>query len=58
MIESIAIDDIPPFDGAVPASIKPGKLNYFFGTNGVGKTTISRVIANAGAFPTCTGCDS
>lgn len=54
MIESITIQGIPPFVSAVPVPVRPRKLNYFFGTNGVGKTTISRVIANAGAFPPCT----
>lgn len=29
------------------------EINFIFGTNGTGKTTISRVIANPDSFPTC-----
>lgn len=53
MIASITITGTPPFTGAVPTTFEPRKLNYIFGTNGVGKTTISRVIAHPDAYPTC-----
>src|SRR5690606_18177199 len=40
--------------GAEPQALTGlSKLNYFFGSNGTGKTTISRVIADASAFPGC-----
>lgn len=38
-------------EGESLASLK--SVNFIFGTNGVGKTTISRVIADPGAYPTC-----
>ncbi|MCU0713276.1 MAG: AAA family ATPase, partial [Pirellula sp.] len=41
--------------GADPEALNSlSKFNYIFGTNGTGKTTISRIIANANSFPTCT----
>jgi len=54
MIESITVTGIPPFEGTEPATIALRKVNYFFGTNGVGKTTISRLIANPDQYPSCT----
>lgn len=53
MIESLTITGTPPFTSADPTRFEPRKLNYIFGTNGVGKTTISRIIANPNRFPTC-----
>ena len=53
MIDEISIAGIATFD------VQPEKLdalsqfNYLFGSNGTGKTTISRVIADEDAFPTC-----
>lgn len=52
MIESITITDTVPFVGAQP-TLQVRKLNYAFGANGVGKTTISRIINNADAYPKC-----
>ena len=54
MIEAITIAGIPPFTGAQPATVDLRKVNYFFGTNGVGKTTISRVLADPAESPSCT----
>jgi len=53
MIESIQLSGIATY-GTTP-SILDGLLtfNYFYGANGSGKTTISRVIADAGKFPSC-----
>ena len=53
MIDEITIMGIATFD------VQPEKLdalsqfNYLFGSNGTGKTTISRVIADEESFPTC-----
>ena len=53
MIDEISIAGIATFD------VQPEKLdalsqfNYLFGSNGTGKTTISRVIADEDSFPTC-----
>ncbi|MGB2304251.1 MAG: AAA family ATPase, partial [Candidatus Puniceispirillales bacterium] len=43
MINEIKISDVASYSdkGVI---IKPEKINYLFGANGVGKTTISRVI--------------
>lgn len=43
MIKQIAIDRIPPYWGGIQM-IKPKKVNFLFGLNGSGKTTISRFI--------------
>lgn len=53
MIESIQIKDIATY-GAVPEDLCGlSKLNYIFGCNGSGKTTITRVIANESDYPSC-----
>lgn len=52
VIESITIADTVPFVGAQP-SLQVRTLNYVFGANGVGKTTISRIIGHADAYPKC-----
>ena len=53
MIEAISIADIATF-GKVPETLSGlSSLNFLFGSNGTGKTTISRAIADEGAFPTC-----
>ena len=52
------IDEIS-FAGIATVDVQPEKLdalsqfNYLFGSNGTGKTTISRVIADEDSFPTC-----
>ena len=38
-------------DGETLDALKP--INFIFGTNGAGKTTISRVVANPDAYATC-----
>lgn len=53
MIEQITIASTPPFTATGPTCLSLRRLNYLFGTNGVGKTTISRIIANPGAYPAC-----
>lgn len=53
MIEQITIRGTPPFTAEEPTCLPFRTLNYLFGTNGVGKTTISRIIANPAAYPAC-----
>lgn len=53
MIESIRIADVATFDGNPEVLCDLSKFNFLFGSNGSGKTTISRVIADEGGFPTC-----
>lgn len=53
MIESITISNVATF-GTTPEKINSlSQFNFIFGSNGVGKTTISRVIADETKFPTC-----
>lgn len=53
MIESITLAGIATY-GATPAVLdRLSKFNYVFGSNGCGKTTISRVIADSANFPSC-----
>lgn len=54
MIKSITIKDIASFDKVTGVSFSPTLVNIIYGSNGSGKTTISNVIANCSAFPTCT----
>lgn len=54
MIESITISDIATYS-IVPEELNGlSQFNYLFGSNGTGKTTVSRVIADENSFPTCT----
>ena len=53
MIESIQIKDIATYGNAPEVMDGLSKLNFFFGSNGSGKTTITRVIANERDFPSC-----
>lgn len=53
MIESITISSVATF-GTTPEQVNALSLfNFLFGSNGTGKTTISRVIAEETKFPTC-----
>ena len=54
MIQSITIAKTASY-GTKPAVLNDlRKLNFLFGANAAGKTTITRVIADAKDFPTCT----
>ena len=50
MISKIILDKVATY-----ASIEfiPSKVNYIYGGNGTGKTTISKVIAKKVAYPDC-----
>lgn len=53
MIESISISSIATF-GTRPEQLDSlSQFNFLFGSNGTGKTTVSRVIADEAMFPTC-----
>ena len=52
MIESISIEGMATYaDRQVMLGLS--KFNFIFGTNGTGKTSISRVIADVARFPMC-----
>jgi wobble nucleotide-excising tRNase len=53
MIETIRLSTCATFTGA-PAQLDGLRpVNYFFGHNGTGKTTIGRVIRQPSAYPSC-----
>ncbi|EHL6013585.1 AAA family ATPase [Escherichia coli] len=53
MIESISVSQAGSY-GNDPQSLTPlAKINYIYGSNGAGKTTISKIILNESNFPTC-----
>lgn len=51
MIESISITNRAPFVGEQSHTAEARKLNFIFGANGVGKTTISRIIDRPDDYP-------
>ncbi|NBX52039.1 MAG: AAA family ATPase [Proteobacteria bacterium] len=54
MIESITITGVATYDKTTPESLKDlSKINFLYGSNGTGKTTISRIVADETGFPTC-----
>ena len=48
MIRKIEIEKTPPYIGE-KQTIEPKKINFIFGLNGTGKTTISRFICSPDA---------
>ena len=55
MIEEISIKRIATYDSTIPETLfdlQP--VNFVYGSNGTGKTTISRIIANKSVYPDCT----
>lgn len=53
MIESISIVQTATYGDTPEVLSALSQFNFLFGSNGTGKTTISRVIANETDFPTC-----
>lgn len=53
MIESISIAETAIFKSPAELLNELSHFNFVFGANSTGKTTISRIIANEPAFPTC-----
>lgn len=53
MIGSIQIADIATYSSDPENLCDLSTFNFIFGANATGKTTVSRVIANEGGFPTC-----
>lgn len=54
MIESLSISNVATYGIAPQVLDRLARFNFIFGTNGAGKTTITRVIANPGGHPSCT----
>lgn len=54
MIESLSIAKTATYGIAPQVLDRLARFNFLFGTNGAGKTTITKVIANSSAHPHCT----
>ena len=53
MIESISISNVATYATTPEQLYGLSRFNYLFGSNGTGKTTVSRVIADEAKYPTC-----
>src|SRR3954468_23078724 len=53
MIESISIASVATYATTPEQLSGLAQFNFLFGSNGTGKTTVSRVIANEASYPTC-----
>lgn len=53
MIESIQIKGIATYGDTSEQLSGLSKFNFLYGSNGSGKTTITRVVADEGGFPAC-----
>ncbi|MDO8946182.1 MAG: AAA family ATPase [Desulfocapsaceae bacterium] len=53
MIESIHIAGIATYANSSESLSDLSKFNFIYGSNGSGKTTITKVIADEGIFPSC-----
>jgi wobble nucleotide-excising tRNase len=53
MIESIEIQDVATYGNTSEILNGLSKFNFLYGSNGAGKTTITRVIADERRYPTC-----
>lgn len=51
MINKIHIEDIATYVSSV--EFQPKKINFIYGTNGTGKSTLSRILNNEISFPKC-----
>lgn len=53
MIKSIRVKNVATY-GSCPEELEDlAEINFIYGSNGTGKTTISRVVADAGLYPDC-----
>ena len=53
MIRNITIKNTASFDYVGGINFTPTLINFIYGSNGSGKTTISNIISNCAAFPNC-----
>lgn len=53
MIETITIRNVASYSNEPERLIELSKNNFIYGSNGSGKTTISRVIADSAIYPDC-----
>ena len=53
MIESITIEGVATFTNTAENLEGLSQFNFLFGSNGTGKTTVGRIIADESRFPTC-----
>ena len=53
MIEKIRVQDVATFSNGVQVIDELKKLNFIYGGNGTGKTTISNIIENSKQFQSC-----
>lgn len=53
MIESITLASIATYAATPEELAGLSRINFLYGSNGTGKTTVSRVIANETSFPSC-----
>ena len=51
MITNITIKNVASYKN--PVELTPSKINYIYGGNGTGKTTLSRIIFDKSRFPEC-----
>ena len=55
MIEEIEIKSVATYNGPISEKLSDlKKVNFVYGSNGTGKTTIARLIANEAVYPRCT----
>lgn len=54
MIESITLSGVASYTGPATTLNNLSQINFVYGSNGSGKTTISRVIADQAGHPACT----
>lgn len=52
MINEITLVDVASY--SEPVTFSPGTINYVYGSNGVGKSTLASVLAQPQQYPTCT----
>jgi len=53
MIKNITIKDTASYNNIVGVKFAPTLVNFIYGSNGSGKTTISNVIEDCSAYPNC-----